>query len=133
MSEPTITVTGNVVRDPENKRTTNGTPITTFTIAYSRRARNPQTNQWETVNTSYLDVTAFNTLAENAHQSLHKGTPVTVTGTLSQHTYTGKDNQKHSTWRLTADDIAVSIKNGIATLTRPQTNQGYNNDTTFGF
>ena len=136
MSLPTVTINGNLTKDPENRQTSNGKSMTTFTIAYSRSTFNQQTNKWETVNTSYLDVTCFGTLATNAHQSLHKGSSVIVTGQLEQHHYQSKDGQNRSTWRLLADTIGVNLNRGIVTVTTPQTypaSQGNYNDTTFGF
>ena len=137
MSVPTITVNGNLIKDPENRQTNNGKSMTTFTIAYTRRNFNQQTHQWEDKNTSYLDVTCFDTLATNAHQSLHKGSSVIITGQLEQHHYQNKDGQNRSSWRLLADTIGVSLNRGIVTVTTPQTYpapQGnYNAQSNFDF
>ena len=83
MADNTVTVIGNVTRDPELRFTPSGQAIATFGLAVNRRWRNQQTNDWEE-QVSFFDVVCWRDLAENASDSLTKGTRVMVSGRLEQ-------------------------------------------------
>ena len=51
----TITLVGNVTRDPELRFTPSGQPTATFGLAVNRRWQNRQTQEWEEA-TSFFDV-----------------------------------------------------------------------------
>ncbi len=67
----------------------------------------------------YFHVIAFKALGENAAASLRKGSTVTVTGHLTDASYTppGSD-QPVRRQRLEAQDIAVSLRYATATVTK---------------
>ncbi|MEI6710605.1 MAG: single-stranded DNA-binding protein, partial [Actinomycetota bacterium] len=86
MADNQITVVGNITRDPELKFLTSGNAAMKFSIAVSRRWQNRQTQEWEE-KTSYFDVQAYGSLAENCANSLQKGTRVIVSGRMEQRTW----------------------------------------------
>ena len=63
----TVTVTGNITRDPELRFTSGGTPVATFGLACNRRWQNRQTNEFEE-QVSFFDVTCWNSLAEKCER-----------------------------------------------------------------
>ena len=81
-----ITIAGNITRDPEMRYTANGRSTTTFGVAVNRSWRNQQTNEWEE-RTSFFNVVCWRQLAENVAASLRKGTRVVVTGRLEQRSW----------------------------------------------
>lgn len=103
----TATITGNLTRDIELKATSTGRMVASFSIAVSKRVQ--RDGQWIDGPTSYFDVTAWGTLAENVAASAAKGTKVIVTGRLEQQTWDGPDGSKKSKVILVADDIGVSL------------------------
>ena len=74
MADNTVTVVGNVTRDPELRFTPSGQAVATFGLAVNRRWQNRQTNEWEE-QTSFFDVTCWAQMAENVGESLHEGRP----------------------------------------------------------
>lgn len=103
----TATITGNLTRDIELKATSTGRMVASFSIAVSKRVQ--RDGQWIDGPTSYFDVTAWGTLAENLAASAAKGTKVIVTGRLEQQTWDGPDGSKKSKVIVVADDIGVSL------------------------
>ena len=71
-----IILVGNLVRDPEIRYVQSGSPVTNFTIAVNRR-----TKQDDSVD--YIDVVAWDKLAETSNTYLTKGVPVLVEGRLA--------------------------------------------------
>ena len=55
MADNTVTVVGNVTRDPELRFTNNGQATAQFGVAVNRRWQNRQTQEWEEA-VSYFDV-----------------------------------------------------------------------------
>jgi single-strand DNA-binding protein len=78
----TITITGNVASDPDQKRTERGISITTFRVASGQRRFDRRANAWVETGTNWYSVSAFRGLAEHAHASLRKGDRVIITGRL---------------------------------------------------
>jgi single-strand DNA-binding protein len=81
MPDNTITVVGNITRDPELKFLNSGQAAVRLSVAVNRRWQNRQTQEWEE-RVSYFEVTGYGSMAENAANSLTKGTRVLVTGRL---------------------------------------------------
>ena len=83
-----IVLVGNVVRDPDIRYVQSGTPVTKFTIAVNHRGK-----QNEAVD--YIDVVAWNKLAETSNTYLKKGMAVLVEGRLAIRMYESKGGEKH--------------------------------------
>ena len=64
MADNTVTVIGNVTRDPELRFTPSGQAIVTFGLAVNRRWQNRQTQEWEE-QVSFFDVTCWAQLGQN--------------------------------------------------------------------
>ena len=77
---------GNLTRDPELRFTPSGQATASFGVAVNRRWQNRQTQEWEEA-TSFFDVVCWGQLAENAAQSLSRGSRVIVSGRLDQRSW----------------------------------------------
>ncbi|HET9078855.1 MAG TPA: single-stranded DNA-binding protein, partial [Acidimicrobiales bacterium] len=112
-----VSIVGNLTRDPELRFTPSGQATATFGVAVNRRWQNRQTNEWEEA-TSFFDVVCWAQLAENAAQSLTKGTRVLVSGRLDQRSWETPDHERRSKIEITADEVAPSLRYATASITK---------------
>ena len=108
----TVTVVGNVTRDPELRFAQSGTAIAQFGLAWNRR-RGDQEDE-----VSFFDVTCFRQLAENVAESLKKGARVVVYGTLQQRSWETAQGDRRSKVEILADDVAPSLTWATAVVTK---------------
>ena len=104
-----ITISGNITRDPEMRYTPSGVSKVTFGVAVNRSWRNQNTQEWEE-QTSFFNVVAWRQLAENVGASLAKGSRVIVSGRLEQRSWETDQGEKRSIVEIVADDIAASLR-----------------------
>jgi len=117
MADNTITVVGNITRDPELKFLNSGQATVRLSIAVNRRWQNRQTQEWEE-RVSYFEVTAYGPMAENAANSLTKGTRVIVNGRLEQRSWETPEGDKRSIIEINADEIAPSLRFATAVVNK---------------
>lgn len=82
------TVIGRLGRDPEMRYTQDGTPVTSFSIATSRKWTNAEGQQQE--KTTWFRVTAWRKLGETCNQYLTKGQLVLVEGDVDASAWSDK-------------------------------------------
>jgi single-strand DNA-binding protein len=123
MADNTITVVGNVTRDPELKFLNSGQAALRMSVAVSRRWQNRQTQEWEE-KTSFFDVAAYGPMAENAASSLTKGSRVVVTGRMEQRSWETESGEKRNAFEIVADEIAPSLRWATAVVTRTPRGEG---------
>ncbi|WP_419918454.1 single-stranded DNA-binding protein [Candidatus Poriferisocius sp.] len=119
----TVTVTGNMTRDPELRFTASGSAVTTFGLAWNRRWQNRQTNEMEE-QVSFFDVTCWNNLAENVSESLFKGTRVIVSGRLEQRSWETPDGERRSKVEIVADEVSPSLRWATVEVTKNERRDG---------
>ena len=112
-----ITITGNLTREPEMKFLNSGQATVKLGIAVNRRWQNRQTQEWEE-RVSYFTVIAYGKLAENCQESLMKGAKVTVAGRLEQRSWETETGEKRSVEEIVADDIAASLQSATVLISR---------------
>jgi len=108
----TVTVVGNVTRDPELRFTQGGMAVASFGLAWNRRRQDQEDE------VSFFDVTCFRQMAENVAESITKGARVVVYGTLQQRSWDNQEGERRSKVEILADDIAPSLKWATAQVTR---------------
>jgi len=113
----TVTVVGNITRDPELRFTPSGQATASFGLAVNRRWMNRQTQEWEEA-TSFFDVVCWQQMAENASESLAKGSRVIVTGRLDQRSWENPEGEKRSKIEIVADEIGPSLRWATASITK---------------
>ena len=123
MSGNNITIVGNVTRDPELRFTASGQATATFGIAVNRRWQNRQTSEWEEA-VSFFNVVTWRELAENAAESLHKGTRVLVSGRLEQRSWETPDGEKKTVVDIVADEVGPSLRWASAQIVRNERRGG---------
>ena len=109
-NENQIMIVGNLTRDPELRYTPNGAALVKFGVAVSRRIKDDATGQWKDADTSFFDVTAWRTLAENVAESLTQGTRVVVVGRLRTNTWETPEGDKRSKVEIEAEEVGPSLK-----------------------
>jgi single-strand DNA-binding protein len=97
-----VTVLGNLTRDVELRHTPNGFAVASLSLAVTESWKDDQ-GQWQE-RTHFVDVTLWRELAEAAGM-LTKGTPVLVTGRLTNDSWTDKDGSKRSSVKVEADRL----------------------------
>lgn len=117
MPDNTITIVGNITRDPELKFLNSGQAAVRLSVAVNRRWQNRQTQEWEE-RVSYFEVTGYGPMAENAANSLSKGARVVVTGRLEQRSWETENGDKRSIVEINADEIAPSLRFATAVVTK---------------
>src|SRR6202035_3838263 len=104
-----LTIVGNLTKDPELRFTPTSQATASFGIAVNRRWQNRQTNQWEEA-TSFFEVVAWGSLAENLADSVHRGDRVVIEGRLDQHSWENNQGDKRSKIEITANEVAPSLR-----------------------
>ena len=114
-----ISIHGNVAADPTVHHGREKHTVVQFTVGVTNRWYNRAESRWETKPTVWHKVVCFGELGENVAATVHKGTLVTVTGTVADDSYTpdGRD-QPVRRQKLEAADVAVSLRWATATVVR---------------
>jgi single-strand DNA-binding protein len=107
-----VLLIGNLGRDPEMKYTPQGTPITNFTMAVSRRRQTPD-GEWKE-ETEWFRIVAWQKLAEQCNEYLRKGSKVYIEGRLQTREWQGQDGQNRQTVEVVANEMVIldSRQNG---------------------
>ncbi len=121
MADNTITLVGNLTRDPELRYTSGGRGVASFGLAVNRRYQ--VNNEWQE-QTSFFNVVAWGTLGENSAACLNKGTRVVVNGRLEQRSWETQDGEKRSVVEVVADEIGPSLRWASATVERNEKKAG---------
>jgi single-strand DNA-binding protein len=116
--ETQITIIGNTTKDPEMRFTPSGVAVAKFTVASTPRTYNKQTQAWEDGSTLFLPVTVWRQQAEHVAESVVQGCRVVIQGRLSQRSYEDRDGQKRTVYEVEADEVAVSLRNATAKVTK---------------
>ncbi|HUX88334.1 MAG TPA: single-stranded DNA-binding protein [Chloroflexota bacterium] len=98
-----VMIIGNVGRDPEMRYTPNGSAVTNFSVAVSRRWTGQDSQRHE--ETEWFRVETWNKLAEMCGQYLTKGRKVYVEGRLRTRSWDGQDGQKHYRTEVVASTV----------------------------
>ena len=111
----TVSIVGNMTRDPELRYTPNGASVCNFGVAWNKRY---QRNGEQVEEVSYFDVSCWGTLAENVAESLTKGTRVVVSGELEQRSWETPQGDRRSKVEIKADDVSPSLRWASVEVTR---------------
>jgi single-strand DNA-binding protein len=116
----TVDLVGNITRDPELRFTPGGMAVAQFGIAVNRRYQ--KQNEW-VEETSFFDVVTYGTLAENASESLSRGSRVMVQGRLEQRSWETQEGDKRSKIEVIADEVGPSLRWAVAEVTKNERKQ----------
>ena len=102
MYQKTVVV-GHLGKDPEMRYTPSGVPVTSFSVATSRKWTNANGEQQE--KTTWFRVTCWRKTAELAAQYLQKGRLVLVEGDIEASAWTDKEGAARASLELTATSV----------------------------
>ncbi len=98
-----ITLSGRLTRDPEKRYANDGTPVTSFSLAFHRRYRTRDGQVSE--QTGFVTVMCYQRLAEVCAQFLRTGSPVVVEGRLQMREWASARGEKRQTLELRGESV----------------------------
>ena len=110
-----VILIGNLVADPELKKTPSGVSVTSFRIAVGRRFAG---RDCEAPQVDFIDIVACRTTAEFITQYFTKGKPILVCGSIQSRNWTDQNGQKRYTVEVVADEVSFV---GNKTDSQPRT------------
>ena len=120
-----MTITGNVTREPELRFTPAGAALCEFGVAWNLRKQNGDDEAM------FFNVTCWRSLAENVAESIDKGDRVIVTGRLNWRSWETDAGEKRQVVDIQAEEVGPSLQWASADVTRnertdsgPSSNQG---------
>jgi single-strand DNA-binding protein len=125
MNETYVTISGNVVGDPQVRRTRADVPFVTFRVASNVRRVDHKTGEYIDAGTNFVNVTAFRSLGINLANSLEKGHPVVVSGRMRINQWTNGE-RTGTTVEIDAYNVGHDLTRGQSTfirVARPQLEQ----------
>lgn len=90
--------------DPQDRLGPSGVAICSFSVATKRPGKRQEDGSW-TYETEWVDVEAFDRLAETVAANLSKGSRVRVTGSLRTHTWEDSKGTKRKSTVVRAEDV----------------------------
>ena len=105
-----IIIIGNLGRDPEMRYTPSGDPMTSFSIASSRRYTTAAGERRE--ETEWFNCTAFRRLADICNQYLTRGQQVYIEGRLRSRQYNRQDGTPGFSLDVTVTDMQLLGRRG---------------------
>jgi len=118
MSLPTVHGVGTLTQDVELKFIPSGKAVANLNIAANARKFNPDSKTWEDGEATFLRATLWGDAAENAAESLTKGTRVVYSGLLKQKSWTDKEGNNRNSLELEVDEIGPSLKWAVAKISK---------------
>ncbi len=114
----TVTIIGNVTRDPELRYIPSGTAVTNFRLAWNLKKQNGEEEAM------FFDVTCWRSLAENVAESISKGARVIVTGRLHFRSYQTQEGDNRNVVEIQAEEIGPSLQWATADVERNARTEG---------
>ena len=128
---------GRLTRDPELRKTQNGTSVCSFTLAVNRRQ-----NQDGTQDADFINCVAWNKLADNIQLYQKKGNQLGIEGRINTRSYDNQQGQKVYVTEVGAENVqfltprnnfnkqnTLGVTNTYSTQSYAQ-NQSYGTQTT---
>ena len=107
----TVTVSGNLTRDPEVRNLPSGQAVCSLRIAHNERYKDAS-GEWAD-RTAYFDVTIWSGLGEWMGRNLHKGQKVVVSGRLKWREW-GEEGNKRQAVDISADSVVPVVRDGAS-------------------
>ena len=119
-----ITITGNLVDDPQLRYTPTGQAVANFRVASTPRFLDRNTNEWKDGDSLFLSCNVWRQAAENVAESLQRGMRVIVSGRLRQRSYETKEGEKRTVYEIEVDEVGPSLRNASAKVTKSSRSTG---------
>lgn len=96
-----VILIGNLTKDPELRYTPSGTAVATFTLAINR----PRSNQAGEREADFINIVAWQKLADLCATYLRKGRQAAVEGRLQTRSYDNKEGKKVYVTEVVAENV----------------------------
>lgn len=119
-------IMGRLVANPELRVTSNGTSVTSITVAVDRRFA----KQGEEKQTDFIDVIAWRQTAEFICKYFGKGSMIAIQGYIQTRMYEDKNGNKRKAVDIVADNVSFcgSKKDNATTVSAPPINVSADDD-----
>ena len=94
-----VVLTGRLTADPELKTTTNGIPVTTFSIAVNRNYRAGEEQQ-----TDFINIVAWRQRAEFITKYFKKGSMIGIEGSIQTRRYQDKNGNNRTAFEVVVNN-----------------------------
>jgi single-strand DNA-binding protein len=108
-----IILVGNLTRDPEIRYTTSGMTVCSFTLAVNSEFKQTEDAKKEVL---FIDIIAFQRLAEVCGQYLSKGKTALVEGRLQERRWETKEGQQRNKCEVVASTVRFLSKKGDTSI-----------------
>ena len=105
-----VMLIGRLTRDPEVRTTQSGTKVVTISLAMTM-SKNKDTGEQRT---EYIDIVAWEGLAEIIEKYVTKGTLVYVEGSIQTRSWEGTDGKKNYKTEVSAKDLKILTPKGAS-------------------
>ena len=95
-----VVLTGRLTADPELKTTSNGIPVTTFSIAVDRRYRSGEERH-----TDFITIVAWRQSAEFITKYFNKGNLIGIEGSIQTRRYQDKNGNNRTAFEVVANNV----------------------------
>ena len=95
-----VVLTGRLTADPELKYTPNNIPVTSFSIAVSRRYKAGEETQAD-----FINIVAWRQTAEFVTKYFSKGSMIGIEGSIQTRRYTDKEGKNRTAFEVVANNV----------------------------
>lgn len=113
-----ITISGNATSAPELRYGQSGVAVANMSVAVNERKFDREKNEWVEGEATFVRVTLWRDMAENAAGTVNKGDRVMVTGALKVRSYEDKEGNQRTSTEIEVEDFGVSLRFATAAVTR---------------
>lgn len=114
--EINLVVVGTLTGDPEMRFLPSGKAVANFTVAQNPRVRDG--DGWKDGDPTFLRCNAWEGMAENIVESLHKGDRVIVQGGMYSRAWEDKEGNKRSSLEVRVEAVGPDLRYATAAVTK---------------
>jgi len=114
--EVQVTVVGTIVAEPEMRFLQSGKAVANFTVAQNPRVKDG--NEWKDGEPTFFKCNAWEGMAENVVESLHKGDRVIVQGGMYSRAWEDKEGNKRSALEVRIEAVGPDLRYATAAVTK---------------
>ena len=96
-----VILVGNLTRDPESRTTSQGTSVTSFSVAVQRRFKNADGGY----DADFINCVAWRSTADFVAKYFQKGSRIGVVGSLQTRSYDDKDGNRRYVTEVSVDEV----------------------------
>jgi single-strand DNA-binding protein len=121
-NEAHFAVSGYVATQPKKGVTKDGTITLSMRVAWTPRYLDRATGEWTDQQTSFVTVTCYRKVAENAAKCLRCGDAIVLRGTLKVREYSDQAGVKRNSVEVVADSLGHDMSKGTSHYTKAPKN-----------